>query len=80
MLNFTTNSWPGLWSELENYTKIPHCTCGKCNCKIKEKIMNMVDDEKTYQFLMGLTVSLLQMYAAKFSHMILYHILIPYLI
>ena len=43
-----------LWSELDNYTKVPHCTCGKCECKIGERIIKMVDEGTTHQFLMGL--------------------------
>ena len=41
-------------SELENYAKIPHCTCGKCECGTGSKVLKMVDEEKTHQFLMGL--------------------------
>jgi len=44
----------GMWNELENYVKIPHCTCGKCECNIGSKIAKMADEEKTHQFLMGL--------------------------
>lgn len=43
-----------MWSELENHVKIPHCTCEKCECGIRSKIVKMVDEEKTHQFLMGL--------------------------
>jgi len=24
----------GLWSELSNHVKIPHCTCRKCECGV----------------------------------------------
>lgn len=44
----------GMWSELQNYAKVPQCTCGKCECKIESRIMKMAQDEKTHQFLMGL--------------------------
>jgi len=37
-----------LWSELDNYTKIPYCTCGKCECKIGERISKMVDEGKAH--------------------------------
>lgn len=40
----------GMWSKLENHVKIPHCTCGKCECEIGNKIMKMVEEEKTHQF------------------------------
>ena len=44
----------GMWSELENYAKVPQCTCGKCECKIGSRITKMAQDKKTHQFLMGL--------------------------
>ena len=44
----------GMWSELENYAKVPQCTCGKCECKIGSRITKMAQDEKTHQFFMGL--------------------------
>jgi len=60
----------GLWSDLDNYTKIPHYTCGKCKCTIGEQIMKMVDKGKTHQFLMGLNDELFQPRIAKFSHVL----------
>lgn len=45
----------GMWSELENYAKIPHCTCGKCEGGVRDKIVKMIEEEKTHQFLMGLS-------------------------
>ena len=48
------NKLMALWSELDNYTKIPHCTCGKSECKIGERIVKKVDEGKIHQFLMGL--------------------------
>jgi len=44
----------GMWSELENYAKVPQCTCGKCECKIGSRITKMAQEEKTHQFLMRL--------------------------
>jgi len=43
-----------LWSEFDNYTKILHCTCVKCKCKVGEEIMKMVAESKTHQFSIGL--------------------------
>ena len=43
-----------MWSELESYVNIPHCTCGKCECGVGEKIVKIIDEEKTYQFLISL--------------------------
>jgi len=39
-----------LWSELNNHIKIPYCMCGAA-----VKIVKMFDEEKAYQFLMGLS-------------------------
>ena len=47
------NKLMGMWSELENYVKVPHCTCGKCECEVGERVIKMINDEKTHQFLMG---------------------------
>ena len=44
------NKLMGLWSKLDNYTEIPHCTCGKYGCKIGELIMKVVEEEGTHQF------------------------------
>lgn len=44
----------GMWSELDNYTKVPYCTCGKCECELNKKITKMFKEERTHQFLMGL--------------------------
>ena len=37
-----------LWSELDNYIKFSHCTCGRCECKVGERIVKMVDEGKTH--------------------------------
>jgi len=44
----------GMWSELDNYVKMPQCTCGKCECEISIRVVKMMNEEKTHQFLMGL--------------------------
>jgi len=44
----------GLWSELSNHVRITHCTCKGCKCDISTKIVKMFEEEKSYQFLMGL--------------------------
>ena len=43
----------GLWSKLENQVRYPCCTCGKCECKIGEQLIKMVEEEKAHQFLIG---------------------------
>ena len=45
----------GMQSGLENYAKIPHRTCGKCECGVRDKIVKWIEEEKTHQFLMGLS-------------------------
>ena len=42
------NKLMGLWSELENYAKIPYYTRGKCECGIADKVLKIVDEEKTH--------------------------------
>jgi len=44
----------GMWSELNNYVKIPRCTCGKCECDVGGKVARLMEEEHTHQFLMGL--------------------------
>ena len=44
----------GMCSELENHVKIPQCTCEQCECGIRNKVIKMMNEEKTHQFLMGL--------------------------
>lgn len=44
----------GLWSELSNHIRIPHCTCKGCKCDVASKIVAMFEEEKSYQLLMGL--------------------------
>ena len=44
----------GLWSELESVVKLSHCTCSKCECEVENKVVKMVEEERTHQFLMGL--------------------------
>jgi len=44
----------GIWSEPQNYAKMPHCTYGKCACGVGNKIVKMIEEEKMHQFLMGL--------------------------
>jgi len=45
----------GMWSELDNYTKLSHCICGKCECSLNKTITKMFEEERTHQFVMGLT-------------------------
>ena len=45
----------GVWSELSNYVKIPQCTYGKCDYDVGSKVLKMIKDERTHQFLLGLS-------------------------
>ena len=38
-----------LWNELDNYIKIPSCTCG-----IARKVAKLIEYDKVHQFLIGL--------------------------
>ena len=49
------NKLVGLWSKLNNHVKIPYCTCKGCQCGVSSMIARMFDEEKSYQFLMGLS-------------------------
>ena len=44
----------GMWNELANYIKIPSCTCRKCECDVSGKVIQMMEEERTRQSLMGL--------------------------
>ena len=44
----------GLWNELDGKTTQHLSTCGKCECKLGEKILQDLEQEKSHQFLMGL--------------------------
>jgi len=47
-----------LWSELNNHVKIPYFTCKGCKCNVASQITAMFEEEKSYQFLMGLNDAL----------------------
>jgi len=42
-----------LWSELEGHIKRPQCTCKKCECEIGGQVIQLFEEEKTHQFLLG---------------------------
>ncbi|KAJ9561856.1 LOW QUALITY PROTEIN: hypothetical protein OSB04_007016 [Centaurea solstitialis] len=41
----------GLWDEMQAVLSIPHCTCNGCTC---DKIVELKEKERLYEFLMGL--------------------------
>jgi len=43
-----------MWIELNNYVKIPQCTCGKCECGVGGKVVKLMEEEHTHHFIMGL--------------------------
>jgi len=63
----------GVWSKLENYAKVPHCTCGKCECRVGDKVSKMVDKEKAHPFLIGLNYESSYPCVAKSLYKILCH-------
>ena len=48
------NKIVNLWNELNNHVKIPICTCKGCKCGAATKIIQMYEEDKSHQFLMGL--------------------------
>ena len=44
-----------MWSELANYVKLPKCSCGKCKCDINRQLSRLMEEERSHQFLMGLS-------------------------
>ena len=43
-----------LWHELNNHIKVPYCTCKGCSCGAATKIVQMYEEHKSHQFLMGI--------------------------
>jgi len=43
-----------LWVELRNHEKVPYCICKGCTCKAANRRVQMPEQEKAHQFLMGL--------------------------
>ena len=37
-----------LWSELENYVKIPRCNCTGCTYGARSKVIKMIEEEKVH--------------------------------
>ena len=46
-----------LWDEIQNYERLPLCSCEKCTCHVNEKISNLHHREAVMQLLMGLNDS-----------------------
>ncbi|GKD98754.1 putative RNA-directed DNA polymerase [Tanacetum coccineum] len=44
----------GLWEELEMVMSIPRCTCVGCKCDIGKRMVDLRENERLYEFLMGL--------------------------
>ncbi|KAA3466824.1 retrovirus-related Pol polyprotein from transposon TNT 1-94 isoform X1 [Gossypium australe] len=43
-----------IWGELNNYDKIPLCSCGGCICNLTTELENTREEEKVHLFLIGL--------------------------
>ena len=39
---------------VKQFVKIPQCTCEKCECDVRAKVVKMIEEEQAHQFLMGL--------------------------
>ncbi|GKC14772.1 putative RNA-directed DNA polymerase [Tanacetum coccineum] len=44
----------GLWDEIKSVLPASRCTCNKCSCEMGKKMNELRENEKLYQFLMGL--------------------------
>ncbi|GJZ80943.1 putative RNA-directed DNA polymerase [Tanacetum coccineum] len=43
-----------LWDESQSIRSFPRCSCDGCSCELSEKIVEHVEKERLYEFLMGL--------------------------
>nr|XP_043639758.1 uncharacterized protein LOC122610866 [Erigeron canadensis] len=44
----------GIWDEISSVLPIPQCTCGHCTCEIGKRLVDFKENERLYEFLMGL--------------------------
>jgi len=56
----------GMWSELNNYVKIPQCTCGKCECGVGSKVVKLIKRSILINFSWALRMSLTQAFEVKY--------------
>ncbi|XP_010495419.1 PREDICTED: uncharacterized protein LOC104772515 [Camelina sativa] len=47
-----------LWEDLSNYDKVISCKCGRCSCNINGELEKKREDDRIYQFLLGLDTAL----------------------
>ncbi|KAI3808616.1 hypothetical protein L1987_24571 [Smallanthus sonchifolius] len=43
-----------LWDESQSIHSFPRCSCNKCSCELAKKIVEHLEKERLYEFLMGL--------------------------
>ncbi|XP_021761728.1 uncharacterized protein LOC110726556 [Chenopodium quinoa] len=43
-----------IWKELLNYTRVPKCKCGKCDCNIVTQVEQIREEDYLHYFLIGL--------------------------
>ncbi|XP_024969741.1 uncharacterized protein LOC112509104 [Cynara cardunculus var. scolymus] len=43
-----------LWDESQSIQSFPRCSCNKCTCELDKKIMEHLEKERLYEFLLGL--------------------------
>jgi len=48
------NKLTTLWNELNNHVKVSMCTCKGCECGAAKALIQMYEEDKSHQFLMGL--------------------------
>ncbi|XP_022033109.1 uncharacterized protein LOC110934232 [Helianthus annuus] len=47
-----------LWDESQSIQSFPRCSCNKCTCELGKKIVEHIEKERLYEFLMGLDMNL----------------------
>ena len=48
------NKLSKLWNELNHHVKVLICTCEGCQCGAGKKLIQMYEEDRAHQFLMGL--------------------------
>ncbi|CAL1405238.1 unnamed protein product [Linum trigynum] len=44
----------GYWEEMQTIKPIPRCTCGQCTCDVGKQVMENLESDRLFDFLMGL--------------------------
>ena len=63
-----------LLTELTNPVNVTTCDCKRCTCREASKIIEVREEDKVHQFLMGSDDKSIQQKEVKFSHLIPFHL------